>query len=86
MFRRFVSMRGLCQVMTGIDLSMSSKRAMTLRTVGSTSAVTIDVGELTALCDQARCCVNGMTLTDLSVCKKPQPELLPLSDGDSSTD
>ncbi|CUG74292.1 Hypothetical protein, putative, partial [Bodo saltans] len=62
----------LSDVMKGVDHSMwtnANSAPITLRTVGPTSAVISDVGELIALCEQARCGVDGMTVTDLSVRK-----------------
>ncbi|CUE60479.1 Hypothetical protein, putative, partial [Bodo saltans] len=62
----------LHNVMAEVDHSMWTSApppTIALRTLGTTSALINDVGELIALCEQARCGVNGKTVTDLSVRK-----------------
>ncbi|CUE60509.1 Hypothetical protein, putative, partial [Bodo saltans] len=72
MFRRCNMARCLHKAMVGIDQKMWSsapRPTIALRTVGATSAVINDVGELIALCEQARGGVNGKTVMDRSACK-----------------
>ncbi|CUI15360.1 Hypothetical protein, putative [Bodo saltans] len=62
--------RCLHEVMYGVDCPMwsgSTPGPVTLKTVGASSAVIDSVEDLISMCEQARCGVDGKTVTDLTV-------------------